>query len=255
MKISIIQPDIIWENKTSNFKKIENLISQINNEPDIIVLPEMFSTGFSINHEKLSELPGKETYKWMAGMASEGNFGICGSYIIKDKNCVFNRWIFITPGNRTWHYDKRHLFRMGDEEKKTTKGRKRVVFRFRQTRICPNICYDLRFPVWCRNRNDYDLLINSANWPQSRREVWITLLKARAIENQCFVAGANRTGIDGKGIKYCGDSMIINPQGEIIASAKNDEGVLSAEISLAELNDLRKKFPVQMDADEFYICR
>lgn len=254
MQISIIQPDIVWEDKTSNYRKYEKLLSQIRKKPDIVILPEMFSTGFTMNQEKLSEPPGGGTFLWMARMASEGNFGICGSYIVREKNHVFNRWIFLDPDRQSWHYDKRHLFRMEDEEKNFTGGVKRVVFKYRQTRICPNICYDLRFPVWSRNRNDYDLLINSACWPETRRDVWITLLKARAIENQCFVAGANRTGVDGKGIKYCGDSMIINPEGEIVASADSTEDILTAEISLDELNEFRKKFPVQMDADEFNLC-
>jgi len=141
---------------------------------------------------------------------------------------------------------------MSGEEKAFTHGRERVTFKFREVRICPNICYDLRFPVWSRNRNDYDLLINSANWPEARRDVWTTLLKARAIENQCFVAGANRIGADGTGIKYCGDSMIINPKGEIIAFAeKNKECVLTADISMKELSDFRKKFPVLKDSDNF----
>jgi predicted amidohydrolase len=251
MIISIVQPDIAWEDKSSNFKRIERLISQISNKTDIVILPEMFSTGFSMNQEKLSESPGKETFRWMAGIASVGNFGICGSYIVRYKNQVFNRWVFVSPERRSWHYDKRHLFRMGDEETAFTRGDKRVIIRFRKTRICPNVCYDLRFPVWSRNRNDYDLLINSANWPEARRDVWITLLKARAIENQCFVAGANRTGVDGKGVRYCGDSMIINPRGEIISSANDTETVLTAEISTTDLFKQRKKFPVHLDADEF----
>ena len=253
MRISVVQYKVAWENKSANFKKIEDLISRLLAKPDIVILPEMFTTGFSMNYEKLSEPPHGVTYRWMAGLASAGNFGLCGSYIIREGKQVFNRWVFITPDGKSWHYNKRHLFRMGDEEKIFTRGEKRVVFKFRKTRICPNICYDLRFPVWSRNRNDYDLLINSASWPEARREVWITLLKARAIENQCFVAGANRTGIDGNGIKHYGDSMIINPRGEIIASAKNEEGVFSAPVSMTELNEFRKKFPVQPDADDFTI--
>ncbi len=253
VRISLVQYNVAWEDKSANFGKIEDLLSRVSAKPDIIILPEMFTTGFTMNHEKLSEPPRGETYKWMAGMASAGNFGICGSYIVREKKLVFNRWIFITPDRKYWHYDKRHLFRMGDEEKIFTAGEKRVVFKFRSTRICPNICYDLRFPVWSRNRNDYDLLINSASWPEARREVWITLLKARAIENQCFVAGANRTGIDGNGIKHRGDSMIINPRGEIVASAENQECILSVSISLTEINDFRKKFPAWSDGDDFTI--
>lgn len=253
MKISVIQPDIIWEDKSRNFKKIELLLSELK-ETDIVILPEMFNTGFSMNTETLGEPPGSETFEWMIHMSGKGNFGICGSYIVKEKNSFFNRWFFVTPEKKFWKYDKRHLFRMSSEDKSFTPGNKQLTFRFRGTRICANICYDLRFPVWSRNRNNYDLLLNSANWPLPRREVWITLLKARAIENQCFVAGANRIGIDGAGIKYCGDSMIINPKGEIIASAGHSgECSVSGEISMTELSSFRKKFPVWKDADNFKI--
>ena len=254
MKISIIQPDTIWEEKDRNFKKIEQLINRSKNDPDIIILPEMFNTGFSMNPEKISESYRSVTFDWMIFIAEKRNSGICGSYIVKDKNRFYNRWIFVSPDKKSYFYDKRHLFRMGNEEKAFTPGKKRLTFKFRGIRISPNICYDLRFPVWTRNRNDYDLLINSANWPSARRDVWFTLLKARAVENQCFVAGANRIGIDGTGINYTGESMIINPRGEIMVSAgKNRECTISAEISMDELSSFRKKFPVLKDADDFKI--
>ena len=197
------------------------MISPLYNKTDIVVLPEMFNTGFSMNPEKLSESPESETFDWMKNIAEKGNFGICGSYIVKENMKFFNRWIFVSPEKESWHYDKRHLFSMAREDKFFSSGKTRLIFSFRGVRISPFICYDLRFPVWSRNRNDYDLMIIAANWPESRREVWITLLKARAIENQCYVAGANRIGTDGEGIKYCGDSVIINPRGEIIASANS----------------------------------
>ncbi len=252
MRISIIQPDIRWEDKTANFRQIEHLASDLYSKTDLVILPEMFNTGFSMNPEKLSEKPFSESYEWMIKISAKGNLGLCTSYIVKEKNRFFNRWILVTPEGKSWYYDKRHLFIMTGEEKAFTQGKKRLSFKFMDIRICPNICYDLRFPVWSRNRNDYDLLINSANWPETRRDVWLTLLKARAIENQCFVAGANRVGTDGAGIKYCGDSMIINPKGEIIASAgKNKECSVTADISMKELSDFRKKFPVLKDADSF----
>jgi predicted amidohydrolase len=166
----------------------------------------------------------------------------------------FNRWVFISPEGSLFSYDKRHLFAQGGVEVNYTPGSERVVFEYRGVRICPNVCYDLRFPVWSRNRNDYDLLINSANWPESRREVWLTLLKARAIENQCFVAGVNRTGIDGLDIKYSGDSMMIGPKGEIMTSGEMyRECIISCEISIDELNEFRLKFPAAGDAESFTI--
>ena len=254
MKITIVQPDLIWEEKTANFRNLEALISPLLNKTDIIILPEMFNTGFSMNPGKLSESPGSETFEWMLRISERGNFGICGSYIIKEEDHYYNRWVFVSPEEESWCYNKRHLFSIGGEDKLFSLGKERLVFRFRGMRISPNICYDLRFPVWSRNRNDYDLLINSANWPESRREVWNTLLKARAIENQCFVAGSNRIGIDGAGINYCGDSMIIGPKGEILARSKVDEQEsISYDISLSELSDFRSKFPVQKDADNFSI--
>ncbi|MCU0461933.1 MAG: amidohydrolase [Bacteroidales bacterium] len=253
MKISIIQSDINWENKSLNFRKYERIISKLNN-PDIIILPEMFSTGFTASSESLGEPPRGITFDWMMHISEKSNSAVCGSYIIKIKTNTFNRWVFVAPDKRSWHYDKRHLFKMNNVETCFTPGTNRLIFKFRGFRICPNICYDLRFPVWSRNKNDYDLLINSANWPRARRDVWITLLKARAIENLCFVAGANRTGTDGAGIKYSGDSMIIDPKGEVMASAgRNKESVIAADLSLSELNEFRIKFPAHLDADKFIL--
>ena len=254
MRLTLIQPDTIWENKFRNLERMGEMISAIPAGTDIIILPEMFNTGFSVDPVKLSEPPFSETFDWMKSISLEKNCGVCGSYIVSENGGFYNRWIFVSPDNETWIYNKRHLFSPGDEDKMFTRGNERIVFVFRGMRICPNVCYDLRFPVWCRNRNDYDLLINSSNWPESRSNVWITLLKARALENQCFVAGVNRIGIDGTGIKYCGDSMILGPKGEIIAEGKqNEECLISGEISIDELADFRKKFPVLKDGDNFTI--
>jgi omega-amidase len=254
MKITLVQPDLVWEDKSRNFMNLGTLISPLNNKTDIVVMPEMFNTGFSMNPVQLSEAPEAETFRWMKNIAQEGNFGLCGSYIVKENSHFFNRWIFVTPEKKYWHYDKRHLFSIAGEDKLFSPGKTRLIFSFRGVKISPNICYDLRFPVWSRNQNDYDLIIYAANWPESRKEVWNTLLKARAIENQCYVAGANRIGTDGKGTKYCGDSMIVDPRGEIIVSAKPyKESSVTGEISMIELSDFRKKFPVLNDADNFTI--
>lgn len=254
MKLSIIQPDIIWHDKYANFINLEKLILSIDYPSDIIILPEMFNTGFSMNPELLCESPRSITYDWMMNISEKINAAVCGSYIVKENNCYFNRWFFVTPEKKSWQYDKRHLFTMANENDIFPPGNGKLVFSFRGVRIMAVVCYDLRFPVWCRNRNDYDLLINSANWPEKRRDVWITLLKARAIENQCFVAGSNRIGNDGEGIKYCGDSLIFDPRGNIIASADNNkESFANGEISMNELSDFRKKFPVLNDADDFTI--
>jgi len=254
MKLSVLQPDIVWEKKDANFRILDKMISGIESDTDIILLPEMFNTGFSMNAAVLSEPPDGLTFSWMSGVSEKRNCGICGSYIIRSGGKYYNRWVFVTPEKKSWHYDKRHLFRMGNEHLKFSPGNKRLTFRFRGVKIFPIVCYDLRFPVWNRNTVKYDLLINSANWPAPRRDVWITLLKARAIENQCYVAGSNRIGSDGTGVKYTGDSVIINPRGEILVSAdKNRECTISSEISITELTAFRKKFPVHKDADKFYI--
>jgi len=237
-----------------NLESLGELILSLYGNTDIVVLPETFSTGFTMNPADTSEAPFSETYDWMMEISVKGNMGLCGSYIVKQDGYFFNRWIFVSPEKKSWHYDKRHLFTIGNEDKIYTRGDKRIVFSFRDVRICPNVCYDLRFPVWSRNRQDYDLLINSANWPESRKDVWTTLLKARAIENQCYVAGVNRVGWDGEGIKYSGNSMIIGPKGNVISEIdENKGGLVTAEISLSGLNDFRRKFPVQKDADNFTI--
>lgn len=252
MKIAVIQPDIVWENIRSNLEKLDDLIKTVPAGTEIVILPEMFSTGFTMNPAKLAENERSDTLYWMESIAIKNDFAMCGSYIIKHNSDYFNRWIFVTPDKKYNYYNKRHLFSPGGEDKIYTLGTKRVVFTFRGVRICPNICYDLRFPVWSRNRDDYDLLINSANWPGNRRDVWITLLKARAIENQCYVAGANRVGTDGTNITYRGDSMIISPKGEIIASLnRNEPGVIAGDISMEQLIDFRTKFPASKDADNF----
>ena len=254
MVIAIVQPDIIWEDKSKNLEKLGRIISAIPDGTDIIILPEMFNTGFSMNPGELAEPPGSQTFEWMKRIAGERKCGICGSYIIERDNLYYNTLLFVSHEADVYSYDKRHLFSPGSEDRLFTHGQERIVFSFRGIRICPNICYDLRFPVWSRNRNDYDLLVNSANWPGSRRDVWITLLKARAIENQCYVAGANRVGIDGTGIRYSGDSMVIGPRGEIITSSRSDaECFITADININELNDFRKKFPVLKDGDIFTI--
>jgi predicted amidohydrolase len=252
MKLSIIQPDTKWEDKIANFSVLDKMISELDSGTDLIILPEMFNTGFSMNTGKLGELSGGETFDWMKSTAEKRLCGICGSYIVRSGRKFYNRWVFVAHESKSRYYDKRHLFSMGGEHLNFCPGNKRITFSFRGVKIFPEVCYDLRFPVWSYNTNNYDLLINTANWPEPRREVWMTLLRARALENQCFVAGANRIGKDGLGITYSGDSGIINPRGETLASAeKNKECSVTAEISLPELKKFRKNFPVLKDTDKF----
>jgi predicted amidohydrolase len=214
----------------------------------------MFNTGFSMNPAELAEKSESETFLLMKALTEKSNAAICGSYIVEENGNYFNRWIFISPENEVSIYNKRHLFSPGGEDRLFERGGERIIFTYKDLRICPNICYDLRFPVWSRNRDDYDLLINSANWPDARHDVWSTLLKARAIENQCYVAGVNRTGTDGAGIDYSGGSVILGPKGEIIASGDNNtEGIIYGEISPGQLSEFRSKFPVLNDRDDFII--
>ena len=254
MKISLVQPDTVWENKRVNLSNLEILILPLYNNTDVVILPEMFNTGFSVNTDSLGELPGKVTFEWMKSIAEKGNFGLCGSYIVIENDLIFNRFVFVSPDNEVWQYDKRHLFTMAGEHKFFTPGKERVTFIFRDVRISPFICYDLRFPVWSRTRNDIDLIIYSANWPESRKTAWNTLTRARAIENQCFVAGVNRIGTDGNGVLYCGESMLINHMGEVIENAgSRQECNVTGEISMTELSKFRAQYPFLKDADDFTI--
>jgi predicted amidohydrolase len=252
MNLTLIQHNIIWANKSENFRNIEKLfVQQESFDSDIIILPEMFSTGFPANPELLAEYSQKETYEWMATMAANYNAAVCGSYIIREGKNFLNRWHFVRPDGTFEYYDKRHLFKIGGEEGGFITGSRREVFIFRGVRILPSVCYDLRFPVWLRNRNDYDLLINSANWPAARNDVWLTLLKARAMENVAYVAGCNRVGTDPSGIIYTGDSIVFSPYGSIIVTSGNNEGIKTCTISINELNEIRNKFPALNDADNF----
>jgi len=254
MKISLIQPDTIWENKNENFRFLEKLIGPLFGSADLVILPELFNTGFSMNPGLLAEAPGEETCRWMKKIAVEGNFGVCGSYIVREQDQFYNRFVFVSPDDQVWYYDKRHLFSMGEEHKFLSKGTRKIVFTFRGVHISPFICYDLRFPVWSRSRHEVDLIIYSSNWPDARKEVWNTLTRARAIENQCYVAGVNRVGTDGNSILYCGDSRIVHPYGDLIVSAGPDEECsVTGVISVDELSGFRKKFPVLDDADNFGI--
>jgi predicted amidohydrolase len=252
MKISIIQPEPAWENKKANLEHLSEMMLPLSHETDIIILPEMFSTGFSMNTSLCEPYHGP-TFDWMKKLSFEGGFAVCGSYMVIEKEKVYNRFVFVTS-DEEYFYDKRHLFSIGEENRFFEKGNSRTIFSYKGWNISPFVCYDLRFPVWSRNRNDYDLAIYVSSWPEARVNVWNTLLRARAIENQCYVTGSNRIGIDGNGVRHNGMSQIIDPRGELILSAGvNEERVITADLSLEELRDFRKKFDVQRDADEFNI--
>lgn len=254
LTISIIQSDLVWEDVAANLKAFTKKIKAVK-QSDLIVLPETFSTAFSMNSEHLAEPMNGKTMTWMATMAKEKNTVLAGSAILRENDHIFNRFIWMRPDGSFDKYDKRHLFRMGDEHNHFTAGSERLIVELKGWKICPQICYDLRFPVWSRNKKqEYDLLLYIANWPEVRIPAWEKLLYARAIENQCYVAGVNRIGIDGNGVNCSGNSMLIDSKGELIWKAKDlEEETKTVKVSLDDLNGFRKKFPVGMDADEFEV--
>ena len=254
MRITLVQNNPVWENRDKNLESLSKTLSTLKNITNLVILPEMFTTGFSANAACLAEEFNGITFNWMKKMSYLNGFAVCGSYIVESDGRFFNRLLFFKPDGDYHYYDKRHLFLMGGEDKVFSSGNERIIFKYNGFRINLQICYDLRFPVWSRNRQDYDLLINVANWPSQRRDAWSVLLKARAIENQCFVAGVNRIGNDGNGIQYSGGSVVLNPYGQIVGSVPTDiEGIESFEIQIGEVEKFRKEFPVWKDADDFII--
>lgn len=251
LNLSILQYDIAWENKEANFATIERLLSSSHANHDLVVLPEMFSTGFSMQSSLLAEPNSGKTVAWIKLLAQKYDTALCGSLIAEDGGRCFNRGFFITPDNE-YFYDKRHLFRMGSESKHFSAGNDRLIVPFRGFNICLQVCYDLRFPVWARNvDNEYDLLLYVANWPQSRAKVWNALLVARAIENMSYVCGANRIGTDGMDLHYGGDSSVIDFKGDEVVRLPNEEKNFTVQLSKEALTEFRKKFPAWKDADRF----
>lgn len=254
LKVTIIQTELHWENIDENLEMLGQKLSQIEDETDLIVLPEMFNTGFTMSSEKLAEEMDGKTMQWMKNAAKEKSCVVVGSLIINENRNYYNRLIWMRTDGSYETYDKRHLFRMMDEHKYFSGGDERIVVELNGWRICPFVCYDLRFPVWCRNKGDYDCLIYIANWPGARRSAWSTLLLARAIENQVYVIGVNRIGKDGNDIVFSGGSAVIDPKGQVISKTQpHQENIETVSLSYEELEDFRKKFPVGLDGDEFEI--
>lgn len=253
MRISIIQTDIVWENKQENLRLLRRKLEALRGTTEVVVLPEMFSTGFSMNSKALAEPGNGETITSLKQWAAEFRLAIAGSFIASDKEQYYNRAFFLTPEGEEHYYDKRHLFRMGRESKHFSAGNDRTIFSYKGWNICLLVCYDLRFPVWSRNvNNEYDLLIYVASWPASRRLAWDVLLRARAVENLCYVCGVNRVGTDGHELTYNGGSVVYSPKGEVLASATdNKEEIATAAIDPAALQSFREKFPVWKDSDSF----
>lgn len=250
MKTVILQTDIRWAFPEENIKRADELMASYR-DADLFVLPEMFSTGFCTNPENVAEPADGGTLRWMKCRAAELDCAIAGSIAVEEDGKYYNRFYFVFPDGHTEWYDKKHLFTYGGEHKCYTRGDRRVVVDFRGVRILLQVCYDLRFPVWSRNHGDYDAVLYVASWPASRVEAWNTLLRARAIENQCYVVAVNRVGKDSC-CTYCGGSAVIDPYGHTLAAcAERKEESAEAVINMESLRAFRKKFPVLDDADSF----
>lgn len=262
LTITTIQPDLFWEDKISNLKMLEEKILSINERTEVIVLPEMFTTGFTMNPSAFAEKMDGPSFAWMKDWSKKKNAIITGSIIIEEEEKFYNRLIWMLPNGEYGFYDKRHLFAFAGEKNHYAAGNKRLIASVKGWKINLQICYDLRFPVWARQNPlsapdlteaEYDVLIYVANWPERRSAAWKSLLTARAIENQCYVVGVNRVGKDGKEIYHSGDSMILNPLGEIMYQVADKEDVYTTTLDKDLLTDIRTKFPFLKDGDDFII--
>lgn len=255
MNCWLFQINVLWEDKERNLAHINELINNANIQAgSLIILPEMFITGFTMNASSVAEDMKGETISWMRNTATILKSAICGSLVVKENNQYFNRFIFAHPTGNIDFYDKRHLFRMSEEHENFSSGSNRKIIHYNGIRILPLICYDLRFPVWSRNQNDYDLIIYSASWPKSRKKVWNTLLSARAIENQSFVIGVNRVGFDNQNTEMCGNSQAIDYKGHVVSKlSTTDDTTVHFQLNIDPLVEFRNKFPAWKDADKFKI--
>lgn len=253
LKLALLQTELHWESVEENLAMIEEKAKGLPDGLDIVVLPEMFSSGFTMNPAAVAEDNNGETLSRLKKLSLGKGYAICGSFVADEDGKYFNRFFWIYEGNLEYRYDKRHLFRMAKENDVYSQGVGDVRISFKGWNIMPRVCYDLRFPVWCRS-SDVDLQIYVANWPEARVAAWDKLLLARAIENQCYIVGVNRVGKDGNDVSYSGHSVAIDPKGEEMTKVAHEAGEwIFATLDLNKLNDFRKKFPVALDADQFEI--
>jgi len=254
LNITLIQPDIVWEDKVANLQQYEDSIANITAARQVIILPEMFSTGFSMSPERLAEPMDGRSVRWMADMAVKYRCILTGSLIIEEDGKNYNRLLWVQPDGQIGYYDKRHLFAYAKENEHYTAGDKRFIAQVNGWRICLNVCYDLRFPAWARNQgDDYDLLVYVANWPERRSVAWKTLLQARAIENMCYVAGVNRVGTDANGHNYNGESSVFGPLGETLWQHPHSAAVHTVTLDMEHLLKTRADLPFLNDADKFIL--
>lgn len=257
LKVTLLQTSLHWQDATANLAHFEAKLNGIDAETDLVLLPEMFTTGFTMSPKTSAEPHGGIGLRWMMRMAAEKNCVITGSIAVEDKGLYYNRLYWVRPDGSYEMYNKRHLFRMAHEQEHYSAGDQKLIVELKGWKICPLVCYDLRFPVWSRNRlvnnaPEYDLLLYVANWPEARAYPWKQLLIARAIENQCYVAGLNRVGTDGNNHRYSGDSALINPRGELLSDPNAHQEICETiELSYSYLEEFRKLFPLMLDADDF----
>ncbi len=252
LSIGLLQTSLVWQSPSVNRAHFESIIDKVG-VVDVLVLPEMFTTGFSATDTAGAEPPGGSTEQWLIAQARRVDAAIYGSIKVEEGGRFYNRGLFVAPDGQVQTYDKRHLFRMADEHHCFSPGSHRVVVSYRGFRILLQICYDLRFPVWMRNRNDYDAIIVVANWPRARTQAWRSLLIARAIENAAYCIGVNRIGSDNNGVTYSGDSLGVDFKGNVLLDLRDHDDHAVARLDLAELVAFREKFPVHADADAFQI--
>lgn len=251
--LSLLQSHLHWENPVANRAHFENLIHKISEKTDLIVLPEMFTTGFSMNASALAETMQGATIKWLLKLSKEKQTAICGSVIIQDNARFYNRFLFVTPSGEVHYYNKRHTFNMAGEGEIFEAGKEQTEVTYLGWKFRLQVCYDLRFPVFARNTTDYDVLLYVANWPKPRVAAWDALLKARAIENMSYAVGVNRIGLDGNGLEYVGHSGVYNMLGEVIAFAKAEEKISTLTLSKEKIESTRKKLPFLEDRDDFTV--
>jgi len=253
LRVSLVQQPLAWHDGAANRARFTELLRPLAGNTDLVVLPETFSSGFSMEVERLGEPPGGPTTEWLSEQAARLDAVLTGSVITRDGEHYYNRLLWVPPSGELRHYDKRHLFRLGGEHKHFTAGRTVWSVAWRGLTVCPLVCYDLRFPVWSRRRPglDYDLLLYVANWPAARADAWRQLLRARAIENQAYVVGVNRIGDDGHGVAHVGDSAAIDFRGRTVVDAGDLPALLTVELPRGPLAQFREKFPAHLDADRF----
>ena len=250
--ISLVQTTLNWENRAANLQHFEEKIASLAGKTQVVFLPEMFTTGFSMNPSQLAEKMDGESVTWMKKMAAQYRLILTGSLIIEENGHYFNRLIWMLPTGDFGYYDKRHLFAFAGEDKHYTAGNKRLITAVNGWRFNLQVCYDLRFPVWARQQisngePEYDVLVYVANWPERRRQAWTTLLQARAIENQCYVAGLNRVGTDGNGLTYSGDSMVVDALGTVHGCEASVEEIKTVELNYTDLMTVRQQLPFLKD--------